>query len=62
MLVLAAAALPRPTQIALCSTGLTCIFLYVQHDLVRSKNEQYRFAFRKTLLLVCPESWWNAQW
>jgi hypothetical protein len=39
---------PRPTQFALCSTDLTCIFLYVQHDLGRSKYEQYRFAFRKT--------------
>jgi hypothetical protein len=51
MLVLAAVALQRPTQIALCSTGLTCIFLYVQHDLGRSKHEQYRFAFRKTDLV-----------
>jgi hypothetical protein len=48
MLVLAAAALPRPTQLALCSTGPACLFLYVQHDLIRSKHEQYRFAFRKT--------------
>jgi hypothetical protein len=47
MLVLAAEALPRQTQIALWTTGMTCVIQRARHVLIRSKHEQYPFDFRK---------------
>jgi hypothetical protein len=42
------ALLDKP-DLLICVYTNICIYIYVQHDLVRSKHEQYRFAFRKTV-------------